>query len=362
MVTAKLKLSIDKINPAQLKGGVKLGQKLEFGKEFADRMFQMRFTPDKGWQDAVIKKFENFSLSPAALVLHYAQTMFEGMKAYYRADGKIGLFRPRDNFLRMNTTAKRLCMPELDVDFAVTALKELLILEKNWVPKEAGTSLYIRPTMIGVDPKIGLKASEEYLFYIIMSPVGTYYKNGFAPVGIIVEEEYVRAVRGGIGSVKAGANYAASLYPGKKAQEKGFDQVLWLDGVEQRYVEEVGTMNIFFVYGDEVVTSALNGSILPGITRDSVLKLAKSWGLKTKETKLDIQEVVKDIKKGKITEAFGAGTAAVIAPVGHLNYQGKDIQIADGASGKITTKLYENLTGIQYGKLPDPFGWTEVVG
>lgn len=345
----------------RLKGGLKSSQKLEFGQVFTDRMFLMKYEKDKGWHDPVIKKYENFSLSPAALVLHYAQTIFEGLKAYYRPDGKIALFRPQDNFKRMNESAKRMCMPEIDGDFACSALKQLLELEKNWVPKEEGTSLYIRPTMIAVDPKIGLKSGSEYFFYIIMSPVGAYYKNGFAPVGIIVEDEYVRAVRGGTGAAKTGCNYAASLLPSKLAQEKGYDQVLWLDGVERKYIEEVGTMNMFFVTEEELITSALNGSILPGITRDSVLQMARSWGIKTRESRISIDEVISDIQAGKIIEAFGAGTAAVISPVGKLNYKNQDYVIGNNKTGKFTQKIYNELTGIQYGKAEDKFGWVEII-
>jgi len=227
------------------------------------------------------------------------------------------------------------------------------------VPSDEGASLYIRPTMIGIDPYIGLKEPEQVLFYIILSPVGAYYANGFAPVSIMVEDKYVRAVRGGLGAAKTGANYSASIYAGKLAKEKGFDQVLWLDGIEQRYVEEVGSMNIFFVYGEKIVTSALNDSILPGITRNSVLQLARHWGLETVEAKLDIRQILADIAEGKITEVFGSGTAAVISPVGALYDNGKAYTVggAKPEAGQITRRLYDNLTGIQYGRLPDPFGW-----
>jgi branched-chain amino acid aminotransferase len=361
MTKTKLEIKIKKIPGKELIGGLAKGQKLQFGKIFTDRMFQMHYTPATGWQDAVIKKYENFSISPAAAVLHYAQEIFEGLKAYYRADGHIGLFRARDNFLRMNISAERLCLPKIDVDFVLEALRKLLTMEKNWVPQQEGSSLYIRPTLIGIDPYIGLHSSEECLFYIIMSPVGMYYANGFEPVRIMVEEKYVRAVRGGIGFAKTGGNYAASIFTGEEAQKKGFDQVLWLDGVQQKYVEEVGSMNIFFKYRDKLVTSALNGSILAGITRDSVLKIAKLWGLETKEETLDINQIVQDIKSGQITEVFGAGTAAVISPVGLLHYRGENIEINKQSVGELTRKLYDYLTGIQCGKIADPFGWTEVV-
>lgn len=361
MTKTVLKLKIEKLSEKELAPALQKGQKLEFGKLFTDRMFQMRFAGQKGWTDAVIKKYENFSISPAAVVLHYAQEIFEGLKAYNRVDGKIGLFRPRDNFLRMNNSAERVCLPKLEVDFVLEALRELVSLEKRWIPQEEGSSLYIRPTMISVDPRIGLKPTEEFLFFIICSPVGMYYKNGFAPTGIYVEEEYVRAVRGGLGEAKTGANYAASLMPAKKAQEKGFDQVLWLDGVERKYIEEVGSMNIFFLYENELVTPALNGSILPGVTRDSVIKLAKHWNIKVREDKLSIDEIMNDISTGKIIEVFGTGTAAVISPVGYLHYKGKDLDVNKREVGRFTTRLYDNLTGIQYGKVEDPFNWTEIV-
>ena len=354
-----MKIKTQKLNAGDFKKTPVPGQKLFFGKEFSDRMFIMKYDPDQGWYDAQICKYGDLSLSPAALVLHYAPEVFEGLKAYRQPDGGIAMFRPRDNFLRMNTSAKRVCLPELMIDDALTALTELVRLEKNWVPTDPGASLYIRPTMIGIDPYVGLKEPEQVLFYIILSPVGAYYANGFEPVSIMVEDNYVRAVRGGLGDAKTGANYSASLLAGRFAKAKGFDQVLWLDGVEQKYVEEVGSMNIFFVYGEKLVTSALNGSILPGITRDSVLQLARHWGLKTEETKLDIRQVLTDISDGKITEAFGSGTAAVISPVGALYDNDQEYLIGGNKNkvGRITQQLYDDLTGIQCGRIPDPFGW-----
>ncbi|MDR2431371.1 MAG: branched-chain amino acid aminotransferase [Candidatus Margulisbacteria bacterium] len=358
MTVTKLKINIQELKPAELKSPPAPGQKLFFGKEFSDRMFIMRHDPQQGWHNAIIRKYDNLALSPAALVLHYAPEVFEGLKAYRQPDGGIALFRPRDNFLRMNASAARVCLPELDVEDALAALTELLRLEKNWVPSDPGSSLYIRPTMIGIDPYVGLKEPEEVLFYIILSPVGAYYEHGFEPVSIMIEDKYVRAVRGGLGAAKTGANYSASILAGHLARKKGFDQVLWLDGVEQRYIEEVGSMNIFFVYGEKLVTSELNGSILPGITRDSVLRLAKHWGLETAETRLDIREALSDIASGRITEVFGSGTAAVISPVGALYEQDKEYPVGEkNQAGKITQKLYDELTGIQYGRRPDPFGW-----
>lgn len=361
MTTTKLKLTIEQIPANELKGGVASGMPLKFGKIFTDRMFMMKYTPKTGWSEAVIKKYGDLSLSPAATVLHYAQEVFEGLKAYKRTDGQVALFRARDNFLRMNRSAEQLCLPQLDIDFVVEALRQLISLEKRWVPQEEGASLYIRPTMIGVDPYIGLRASEECLFYIILSPVGMYYANGFEPTKIMVEEKYVRAVRGGLGDAKAGANYAASLRASVDAGKKGFDQVLWLDGVERKYIEEVGSMNIFFVFGETLVTSAINGSILQGITRDSIIKIAKHWGLKVEERKISIDEVIAGIQSGTVTEVFGSGTAAVVSPVGVLSYKGIDHQVGNGSVGRYTQKFYDYLTGIQYGKEKDIFGWTEIV-
>ncbi len=361
MTAIKLALSIEQIPTTELRGGVVPGTKLKFGEIFTDRMFIMRFTPQTGWTEAAIKKYGNLSLSPAAVVLHYAQEIFEGLKAYIRVDGSVGLFRARDNFERMNASAERMCLPKLDIDFTLDALRQLVTLEKNWIPQETGASLYIRPTMIGVDPYVGLRSAEEVLFYIILSPVGMYYADGFKPIKIMVEEQYVRAVRGGLGAAKTGANYAASLYPSVQAAKKGFAQVLWLDGVAQRYIEEVGSMNLFFCYGNKLVTSKLNGSILQGITRDSIIKIAKLWNIEVEERQVDINELVKDLASGKVTEVFGSGTAAVVSPVGLLQYKGTDYKVAQGEVGELTLKFYNYLTGIQYGKEKDPFGWTEIV-
>ena len=358
MTKVKLKIAVQDLDKTKLKTPPAPGQKLLFGKEFSDRMFIMKYTADKNWHDAEIRQYGDLSLSPAALVLHYAPEIFEGLKAYRQPDGGVALFRPRDNFQRMNNSAERICLPELSVDDALEALKQLIALEEKWVPSDAGASLYIRPTLIGTDPYVGLKTPDEALFYIILSPVGAYYANGFKPISIMVEDQYVRAVRGGVGMAKTGANYASSLLAAKLAKQKGFDQVLWLDGVERKYVEEVGSMHIFFVYGDKIVTSALNDSILPGITRDSVIQLGKHWGLTVAEEKLSIDQVVADIAAGKITEIFGSGTAAVISPVGALFHEGKEYAVGcKTQAGNLTQKFYDNLTGIQYGKIPDPFGW-----
>ncbi len=338
--------------------GVKAGEKLQFGKSFADRMFYMEYTPEKGWYNKKICQHEDLNISPATMVFHYGQEIFEGLKAYRRQDGQIGLFRAADNFERMNNSAKIMCMPTLPpTQEMVEILKKLIKLEERFIPEGEGESLYIRPTMIGADPYIGLKSSNKFIFYIILSPVGAYYPNGFSPNSILVEDSHSRTAPGGIGSAKAGANYAASLLTSKEATDKGFDQVLWLDGKERKYVEEVGTSNIFFVYGNKLVTPKLNGSILPGITRDSVLQLSKSWGLETIEESLEITKVLADIESGKVTECFASGTAAVISPTGKLTYKGKEFVISSGKIGEYTQKFFNSLTAIQYGKSTDMPHW-----
>jgi branched-chain amino acid aminotransferase len=295
------------------------------------------------------------------MVLHYAQMSFEGLKAYQTDSGEHVLFRPRENFKRMNRTSLRMCLPELDVEEVLTTLKKLLRLDSGWVPYEAGTSLYIRPTILATEEAIGLKVSSKYLFFIILSPVGPYYPQGFNPVKIMVSEKYVRAVPGGVGYAKTGGNYAASILAEKEAKELGYTQVLWLDAVERRYIEEVGSMNIFFLINEEIVTPQLTGSILPGITRMSVLELGKHWGLKVSERRVSIDEILKGLKDGSVTEIFGSGTAAVISPVGVLSYKGEEYQLGNGETGPITSRFYEQLTGIQYGKVADPFDWVESI-
>lgn len=353
-----MKLEIVKNN--NLKQKPQDESKLGFGRIFTDNMFTMKYEEGKGWFDAKITPYENFSLSPACTVLHYSQTMFEGMKAYHTDKG-INLFRPMENFKRMNRTAERMCMPKIDTDFVLECLEELLKIEKDWIPKAEGTSLYIRPTMIATDPFLGVKAGSEYLFYIILSPVGAYYASGLAPVNIYVEDEYVRAVVGGTGFAKTGGNYAASLLAGEMAHKKGFSQVLWLDGKERKYVEEVGAMNIFFKIRGELVTAPLLGSILPGITRDSVIKLSEKLGVKVREERIAISEIFEENASGGLEEVFGTGTAAVISPVGGMTWEDKDIVISGGKMGELTSKLYDTLTGMQYGKVEDPFGWVKTL-
>ena len=331
--------------------------KLGFGQIFTDYMFIMNYKTGKGWHDARIVPYGNLSLSPAALCLHYGQEVFEGMKAYRRADGGIQLFRPEENFKRLNSSNERLVIPELPVEMAMEALMELLKVEKDWVPSADGAALYIRPYIIAVDPFLGVRPGDEYMFIIILSPSGAYYASGLNPVKIYVESKYVRAVRGGMGYTKTGGNYAASLIGQDEAHKEGYSQVLWLDGVEQKYVEEVGAMNIFFIIDGEVITPALQGSILPGITRKSVIELCKSWGMKVSERRISIEEIAAAYDAGKLDEVFGTGTAAVISPVGHLKYGDKIMEINGNKIGPVSQKIYDTMTGMQWGKLEDQFGW-----
>ncbi len=330
---------------------------LGFGKYFTDHMFLMDYTKGKGWHDARIVPFGDISLSPAAMVFHYGQEMFEGLKAYAADDGSIQLFRPQKNIERMNRTNRRLCIPQVDPDFVLEALKALVSIDADWVPEGKDTSLYIRPFIIATDAHLGVKPATQYLFCIILSPVGAYYAEGLNPVKIFVETDYVRAVKGGIGFAKAGGNYAASLAAQEKANELGYSQVLWLDGVHRKYVDEVGTMNVFFVIDGEVITPMLEGSILPGVTRDSVITLLRDLGYKVTERRVDVDELFEAHKAGKLDEVFGTGTAAVISPVGLLDRDGEKIVINNGEIGKISQMLYDTLTGIQWGRIPDTRGW-----
>lgn len=322
-------------------------------------MFVMDYTVGKGWHDPRIVPYGPISLDPSASVFHYGQEVFEGMKAYRTADGSIQLFRPEENYKRMNHSNERLCIPEIDVDFCIEATKKLVEVEKDWVPATEGTSLYIRPFIIGCEPVLGVHPANNYKFIIILSPSGSYYANGLEPVKIYVEPKYVRTVRGGMGYAKTGGNYAASL----KAQQDaaGYAQVLWLDGVERKYIEEVGSMNVFFVIGDEVVTPELLGSVLPGITRKSCIEILKDWGYKVSERRLSIDEVEEAAKNGQLKEMFGTGTAAVVSPVCELKYKDDVIKIGDGSIGALTQKLYDELTGIQLSKREDKHGWVSKV-
>ena len=331
---------------------------LGFGTIFTDHMFNMDYNPDEGWHNPRIEPYHAINMDPATMVLHYGQGVFEGLKGYRTQTGDVQLFRPMENVRRLNRSSRRLCIPEMDEDFVLEALKQLINVEKAWVPGVEGTSLYIRPTVIATDPFLGVRASFTYRFFIILSPVGAYYPEGFNPVKILVTRDFVRAVRGGVGEAKTLGNYAASLLAGDKAHEEGYTQVLWLDGVEQKYIEEVGAMNIFFVIDDEIITPMLNGSILPGITRNSVIALGKSWGLNVSERKISIDEVLDAHGDGKLKEVFGSGTAAVISPVGEIKYGDKRITIGDGAVGPLSQRFYTSLTDIQYGKGDDLFDWT----
>ena len=338
------------------------GQKLGFGKIFTDHMFVMNYTEGKGWHDPRVVPFQNISLSPAAMVYHYGQEMFEGMKAYKGPDGNVYLFRPDMNAKRTNASNDRLVIPNIPEEDFVQAVSAVVDVDRDWVPSDPGTSLYVRPFIIATDEFLGVAPSKTYLFIVILSPSGAYYESGLAPVGIWVEDEYVRAVRGGIGFAKTGGNYAASLIAQQKAHDAGYAQVLWLDGVDRKYIEEVGSMNIFFKIGGKVVTPALNGSILPGITRNSVIELCKSWGYEVEERKIDVAELIQAHADGTLEECFGTGTAAVISPVGKLRYVDDVYTIQDGETGPLSHKLYETITGIQLGTLPDERGWRVKVG
>ena len=336
--------------------------KLGFGKYFTDHMFIMDYNEGMGWHDARIVPDQNLSLDPACMVFHYAQEMFEGLKAYRTPKGEIQLFRPDKNIERMNNTNERLCIPKIDPADALEAIKALVAVEADWVPNVEGTSLYIRPFIIATDVQLGVHPSKSYKFMIILSPVGAYYAEGIKPVKIFIEREYVRAVRGGTGFAKIGGNYAASLIGQEKAEKMGYSQVLWLDGIEHKYIDEVGAMNVFFVIDGEIITPTLeNGNILPGVTRDSAIQLLRSWGYKVSERLLSIDEIREAADNGKLDEAFGTGTAAVISPIGELNEAGKVMIINEGKIGPISQRLYNNLTGIQWGTVEDTMGWTVAV-
>lgn len=334
---------------------------LGFGNHFSDHMFVLDYTEGKGWHDPRIVPYGAIAYEPSIMVFHYGQSIFEGLKAYRTETDEIVLFRPDENMKRLNESCDRLCIPRIDEDFAIEAMKKLVDIDRDWIPSSPGTSLYIRPFIIATDPFLGVRPSHTYQFIIITGPVGAYYKEGINPVKIYVESTFVRAVVGGIGAAKASANYAASLRAQMVAKEKGYTQVLWLDGIERKYVEEVGTMNVFFVLGDEVVTPALNGSILPGITRKSCIELLKSWGLKVSERRISIQEIFEANEKGLLKEAFGTGTAAVISPIGELYWNDKRIALSGGKIGELSQRLYDELTAIQYTKKPDPFHWVQKV-
>ncbi len=331
--------------------------KLGFGKYFSDHMFVMDYDSDIGWHDARIVPFAYLTLHPASTVLHYGAEIFEGLKAYRRADGGVQLFRPMENIRRMNTSAERMCLPLIDENDALEILTTFVELEKDWVPNSFGTSLYLRPFMFGNDETLGVHTVHRATFMIIASPSGSYYAEGINPVKIMIEDEDVRAVRGGTGYAKCGGNYAASTRAGEKASRRGYSQVLWLDGVERKYIEEVGAMNVMFKIDGEIVTPALTGSILPGITRKSCIEVLKNKGYKVSERLLSIDELTDALENGKLEEAWGCGTAAVVSPIGMLSYKDKEYSVNGGKIGAVTQELYDTLTGIQWGKIEDSYGW-----
>ncbi len=356
-----MKIHLTKAGPDRLRPKPAGDKALGFGKIFSDHMFLMDYSEGAGWSNPRIVPYGPLPLPPTAVVLHYAQEIFEGLKAYYSKDGGICLFRPERNAERMNRSATRLCMPPVPVEDQIQAIEELVRIDRDWIPRNNGASLYIRPAMIGTEPALGVHPSSEYLYFVVTGPVGAYYSRGFEPVKILVEENYVRASRGGLGEAKTGANYAASILAAMEAKKKGFDQVLWLDAERRRFVEEVGTMNIFFVFGGELVTPPLSGSILPGVTRDSVIQLAKDRNMPVFERPVEIDEVIRRAEDGSLTEAFGSGTAAVISPVGAFSFRGRDVTVGDGGVGKLSLKFYEEITGIQYGLVEDRHRWVRRV-
>lgn len=331
---------------------------IPFGKHFSDHMFLMNYDIDKGWHDARIVPFGDLTLSPASMVFHYAQEIFEGLKAYRSENGEILLFRPEENIRRMNSSAERLCIPQIPEDIFLEGLKQLVELDRSWVPSESDTSLYIRPFVIATDDHLGVNASLSYLFAIITAPVGSYYPEGLNPVRIMIESGDVRAVRGGTGHTKCGGNYAASIRAGKRAEEQGYSQVLWLDGITRRNIEEVGAMNVMFKISGKIITPALTGSVLPGITRKSAIELLKSWGYEVIERDFTVDELIAAADDGSLEEAWGTGTAAVVSPIGEINFNGIKHEIGGFKIGEVTQKLYDCLTGIQWGKVKDSFGWT----
>lgn len=346
-------------NPKQLPGQ---DNPLTFGTIFTDHMFIMNYETGKGWFDPRVVPYQPLSLEPSCMVFHYGQEMFEGLKAYKADDGRTLLFRPDMNAKRTNHTNQRLCIPQIPEEDFVQAVQAVVRADEAWIPTKPGTSLYVRPFIIATDPFLGVRPSNTYLFIIILSPVGAYYPEGLNPVKIWIEDDYVRAVRGGIGEAKTGGNYVASMAAQLKAHEEGYSQVLWLDGVERRYIEEVGAMNIFFKIKGKVLTPMLNGSILPGITRDSVIALCREWGYEVEERRISVEELYEASADGTLEEVWGTGTAAVISPVGHLRFKDQVMQIKDGGIGELSQKLYDTVTGIQLGRVKDTRGWTvEVV-
>ncbi len=353
-----MNISITKTqNPKEKPDASSLG----FGQIFTDHMFLMDYTPENGWHDARIVPFGNLSIHPASTVLHYGSEIFEGLKAYRRADGKVQLFRPIENIRRMNNSADRLCLPQIPEDIAMQVLIEFVKTEQDWTPSAEGTSLYIRPFMFGNDESLGVHTVHHVTFAIIASPSGSYYKEGINPVKIMIEDQDVRAVRGGTGYAKCGGNYAASNRAGERAEQKGYSQVLWLDGVERKYIEEVGAMNVMFKIAGEIVTPMLSGSILPGITRKSCIEVLRKEGYTVNERLISVDELSQAMENGTLEEAWGCGTAAVVSPIGELCYKDVKYTVNEGKIGAVTQHLYDTLTSIQWGKTEDTFGWTKQI-
>jgi branched-chain amino acid aminotransferase len=335
---------------------------LGFGRYFTNRMFSQRYTPDRGWHDAVIGPYRPIELDPAAQILHSGQNIFEGTKAYRRPDGQVNLFRIDRNMARFNRSAERMSMPPVEPAAHIEAVEQLVRLESEWIPSTPGSALYIRPVMLAAEPTLEVRAAREFLHYIILSPVGPYFGSGLNPVSVFISRDHVRAARGGTGEAKTAANYAGSIYVTESVRAQGFQQVLWLDAVERRYVEECGAMNIAFVYGgNQIRTPALSGSILPGVTRESILQIAPDLGLEAREERIDVREMLADLEAGRISEVFSMGTGAVIAPVGRFGYDGKEFVINGGRTGPVAQRLFDSLTAIQCGRVADPYGWTRAI-
>lgn len=334
-----------------------LPEKLGFGQIFTDHMFEMDYTPAKGWYDPVIRPVDQLKMHPATSFMHYGQTIFEGLKAFKTINDEIIIFRPDVHLQRLNNSAKRVCMPTVDADFVLDALKELVAIDSDWIPTKKGEALYIRPFMFGSDPALGVRPSFNYKLVILLSPVGAYYPEGFKPVKILAQDDYVRAVRKGLGECKTAANYAASLLAAQEAAKNGYTQVLWLDGVEQKYIEEVGTMNIFINFKNEVVTPKLTGSILPGVIRRSVIQILKEWGVNVVERVISIEEIISEYDKGNVVGAFGTGTAAIISSIGWLTYKDKKMIFNGGNTGELDVKLFNELTSMYAGEIEDTHGW-----
>jgi len=358
----KMEIKVTPARPDQLRKKPTDESNLGFGDIVTDHMFLMNYEKGKGWFGPRVEPYHSLAIDPAAMAIHYGQEIFEGLKAYRGKDGGIYLFRARENYVRLNRSAARLCMPEVDIDLVMNGMKKLILLDGEWVPRSPGTSLYIRPAMLATEPHLGVRPANAYIFFIIIGPVGAYYKEGLNPVKIYVEDKYIRAAVGGIGEAKTAGNYAASLLAAEEAKKKGFTQVLWLDAANRKYIEEVGTMNMFFMIDNEVITAPLSGSILPGVTRDSVLRIVKNWGMKVTERALEIDELIRAAENGKLQEAFGTGTAAVISPVGQITYKGKDFIVAGGKMGELSQRLYNEIVAIQYAEKEDPYGWREKIG